>query len=254
MSGPLRFLTVAILAAGLVTLGVGCGGDNKKADGEKKADGDAKDAKGAAASGGMATPEATFEAAKAAEEKGDWHAFVACVTPEGQEEGAMGMVLMAGFSSSADVKAALEKHGLTEEWGKKVGEDESIKDPEAAMKKMLEPVKDHAAFLADVLTALAKEKDSGFKGPDFRNSTLKDVKIDGDTATATREFEEKGTKETQAITFKKVDGNWRMEMPKPGGGPAAGGLSPDDFPGDPPGDSPKGNLGDTPTEDPGDAK
>src|SRR5262249_52567761 len=107
-------------------------------------------------------------------------------------------------------------HGLTEEVLKKQPKLD-LKDPEAAkkgMKQMLEPIKDKNAFVADMMTAMKKlggdKKDSGPMGKD---AELKDVKIEGDTATGTVVTKHDGKEKSEAIKFRKVGGGWKIELP-----------------------------------------
>src|SRR5206468_3944962 len=82
---------------------------------------------------------------------------------------------------------AMNKHGLTEEYLKTVEKDNPGKkgtpqEERDMLRKLVAPVKDKSAFIADIMTALKKsgDKDSFSIGTD-----LKDVKIDGDKATGT---------------------------------------------------------------------
>ncbi len=262
MSVPMRFLAAAIVATGLLTLANGCG----------------------SSSGGGATPEETFKTAKTALEKEDWKGLCDCMTKESQDMMAGGVamvgVMMQAFASfggdegvkeAEKIKETLDKHGLTEDFLKKLEEKDEPEDPMAAMKIVLEPVKDRPQFIADMIAALQSmsDKDKYEESPIPKDVALKDVKIDGDSATGTVEFERKGKKESDEIAFKKVDGKWlldltamiKKQMDGPGaGGPPAGfpddlpagfqGELPDALPGDIPGDE---IPGDEPTEDPGDA-
>lgn len=201
MSGPARLLTAASLAAGLVTFAVGCGG------------------------GGAATPEEAFKNAQAAVEKEDWKTFCGTMTAESQDVFAGGMAMggmmmqafagLGGEEGAAEAKKigeVLAKHGITEEFGKKIEDDETIKGPEEAMKKMLEPVKDKPQFVADMMAAFKGMKGMKDQNPVNKTATLKDVKIDGDTAKATIEATIDGKTSSSPIAFKKVDGKWLMDL------------------------------------------
>jgi hypothetical protein len=216
MTGPVRKLTVAILFAGTIGLLTGCSNSG--------------------GSGGGATPEETFKSAQAAAEKNDYKAFMSTMTPESQETYA-GMIAFGGAMVQAfaglggpegaedakKVKEVLDKHGLTEETLKKA--DPTAADPIAGMKSLVEPVKDKPAFVADMMAALKSSKDFKDKSPLQKGTTLKDVKIDGDSAKGTIETEVEGKKESSPIGFKKIDGKWLIDLTetiKSSMGPPAG--------------------------------
>jgi hypothetical protein len=256
MNGPARLLTAALMAAGLVTFAVGCG--NGKVEGNAGGD----------------TPEETFKTATAAFEKEDWKTFCDCMTPESKDTMAVGMatvgMMIQGFAAlggdeadkeTAKIKETLAKHGLTEDFFKELEKKEQPNDEAAAMKMMLEPVKDRGQFVADMMGAMQAMGDKGPQaGPSMpKDAELKDVKIDGDSAKGSIEFERDGKQQSEPIAFKKIDGKWLMDMTQMmkqgGGGPPVGGGLPPDFPvglpGDAPAIPPADAPGDTPTEDPG---
>lgn len=256
MSGPSRFLTALVLAAGLVTFVIGCGNGE---DGKNGADG----SNGVNAAAGS-TPEETFKNAKSAMEKDDWKGFISVMTEESQDVLAAGMVISAGFvaavaEDSGDAKgaedaktiqSALDKHGLTKEFlEKEDAGDAPPASPEEGMKKLIEPVKDRAQFFVDVMDAFKSLGKAQDESPMPPGATLANLKVDGDSANGTIEFERDGKKRSEPIVFKKVGGKWLIDlaasMRGPGGPPAHGGI-----PGDIPGDTP----GDAPADSPGDAK
>jgi hypothetical protein len=192
MSGPARFLTAALMAVGIVTFAVGCGGGDEKKEGNAGGD----------------TPEATFKTATTAFEKEDWKTFCDCMTPESKDTMAVGMatvgMMMQGFAAlggeeadkeNAKLKETLAKHGLTEAFFKGLEEKEEPKDEAAAMKMLLEPVKDRGQFVADMIGTMQAMGDKGPQaGPPIpKDAKLADVKIDGDTAKGTVEFERRLT-------------------------------------------------------------
>lgn len=227
MSWFKRDLGAMLVVAAALTAVVGCGktetaADKKDAAGKKegeKKDGDKKEADKkegettpAAAAG---SPEETFKSVKAALEKEDWKGFTANLTPESRDmfAGMMGFagVMMQAFAGLGGpegaekvkpIAEALAKHGLTEEVMKKM-EDEKPGSPEEGIKKIIEPVKDRDQFVADMMVAL-KAFDDGKKekSPISKDAELKDLKIDGDNATASIEFTKDGMKTTEPIAFK----------------------------------------------------
>ena len=84
------------------------------------------------------------------------------------------------------------------------------------MKKLAAPIKDKPAFIADMLDALEEMGSEESKGMSLGDATLKDVKIDGDTAKGT--IVKKGDKE-EPIHFQKIDGGWLVELPMENTGP-----------------------------------
>jgi hypothetical protein len=201
----------------------------------------------AAAATGGATPEETFKLMQTAAEKEDWKGMLGNMTVESQESfaGMMafgGVMIQAfaglggpeGAAAAADIKKALDKHGLTEDVLKKLEGDAGM-DPEKAMKALIKPVKDRGAFVADLMGAMKKMEGFKDRSPINKDTVLKDVKTTGDTAKGTIEFEQEGKKESQPIAFKKVNGKWYVDISDllkealkgggaPGGLPGPGGL------------------------------
>ena len=188
--------------------------------------------------GGYDSPQAAFDAMKAAGEKKDWKGFCECMTPDSQDAMAGGMVVagtmmkaMGGFAmmgrgeQAEKTKAALEKidevlkkHGLDEKAMKKVQEKMQGAEPKgpnkrlAMLKELAAPIKDKPTFIGDMFAAL-EEMNPGESTMSFENATLKDVKIDGDTATGTIAKTDKGMKMDEPINFKKIDGGWLVDIP-----------------------------------------
>jgi hypothetical protein len=170
-------------------------------------------------------------------EKEDWKGFAKCLTPDSRDMFAAGIMVGAAFmtafagdegkEAAKEVEAVMKKHGIDEKTmeGPPLGDPSA--DPKEAMKKAVAPIKDREAFIGDMMTAMSKMKGAKTKGgPMPKEATLKDVKIDGDTATATIVAKADGKDVNEPIKFKKIDGAWKMEMDmdrKAGGGPGAGG-------------------------------
>ncbi len=208
-----RLLAVAIAAAGLVTLAAndGWGQDSKKA-----AD--------VGAVGG-ATPQETFDAAVAATKKEDWKGLCGLMTKDSQDMMAGGvamggMMMQAVFelggedeqAAAKKVMAALQKHGLTEKFMKELEDDESIESPEEGMKKIVTPIKNRPQFIADMMAAFKGAKGFDVDDNPLAGGTLKNLKIDGDSAKGTIEFERDGEKKSEPVAFKKVGGKWLMDI------------------------------------------
>lgn len=183
---------------------------------------------GCGGSSAYSSPQATFDTAKAAAGKEDWKGFCQCLTPESRDvmagEMAMMGVMMQGFAglggeagkkSAEKIGEVLKKHGLDEKSMEAVKvEPEESKDPKKAMDKMLTPVKDRDAFIGDMFTAL-KSMDEG-KGKEQKplpeDAQLKDVKIDGDTATGTITAKKDGEDKSLPVKFKKIEGKWKLDF------------------------------------------
>ncbi|MHC4914367.1 MAG: DUF4878 domain-containing protein [Planctomycetota bacterium] len=177
---------------------------------------------GCGSDGGGSTPEATFNAMKAAADAKDMRKFMKCLTPESQDMMVGGVVAVAvmttemakamGGKSDADMEALLKKHNVS-------GADVKAMNPssmEAGMKQLAAKVKDKPGFMAD-FAALAekKGKKEGVAMTGGAEGTLKDVKITGDTAKGTVVTTKDGKETTDTIEFRKVDGRWLIHMVPP---------------------------------------
>jgi hypothetical protein len=202
------------LLAGLVVLAGAAGGGDKS---NKKYD----------------SPKAVFEAAVNAVKKKDWKTFYACLTKDGQETmtGQVAFVglMVRGFAEfdktgktkekMAPLTKILDKHGLTTETLDKMKKEapKPSKDPKEmakAFRALAAPVKNKAGFISEVLEFLDKASTKKQQNP-LENATLKDVKVDGDRATATVVTKKGDEKTEEKITFVKTGGSWKMDMPLP---------------------------------------
>ena len=188
--------------------------------------------------GGHDSPQAAFDAMKAAGDKKDWKGLCECMTPDSRDAMAGGMVvagtvmkamgvfaMMGGGEQAEKTKAALEridevlkKHGVDEDAMKKVQETMQGAEPKdptnnlAVLKELAALIEDKPTFIGDMFTVL-EEMNPGESPMSFGNAALKDVKIDGDTATGTIAKTVKGTKKNDPINFKKIDGGWLVDIP-----------------------------------------
>jgi len=188
--------------------------------------------------GGHDSPQAAFDAMKAAADKKDWKGLCQCMTPDSRDAMAGGMVvagtvmkatgvfaMMGGGEKAEETKAALEridevlkKHGVDEDALEKVRETMRGSEPKdpgnnfAVLKEFAALIEDKPTFIGDMFVAL-EEMNPGESPMSFRNATLRDVKIDGDTATGTNARTVKGTKKNEPINFKKIDGGWLVDIP-----------------------------------------
>jgi hypothetical protein len=174
----------------------------------------------------LGTPEATLRAARSAAASHDYSALCRLMTPSARELLAAGLVVFGDFvktvskgkENSPQAKLAekigevFEKHGLNEKTIPRIriNRNASQEDQDREMRKLAGPVKDHFAFVADVLKTM---HEYGGK-PDARlieeNARIEDLKVSGDTATATFVQSRKGKESKSPIVFQKVEGGWKI--------------------------------------------
>ena len=177
---------------------------------------------------GFATPEACYQAVKKAVEAKDWGGFYDCLTPESQEIVAGSMVLMGSMmkmmsgmaalggpeaaakaeKETADLTAVLEKHGVTDTALEGFTPDPATMQQPEAIKKLADVVKDKRGFVVDMFAAMEK---TATGGPNFDKKLageLKDVKIDGDKATA----KVAGAEGEQELDFLKTADGWKLHI------------------------------------------
>jgi len=178
------------------------------------------------------TPQDVFKAAKEAAKKGDAKALYATITPESGER-MLGQMVVLGITFKAFAsldktgKAAeqlkpffdtMEKHGLDEaalKKMKKLDPNDSPEEQTKAMRKMVEPVKDKAAFFSDIMGVFKKMNPKGGGIESLAQGNLEDVKIEGNKAKGTI-VGKKGDKEKRdPIEFERVRGSWLMVIPMP---------------------------------------
>jgi hypothetical protein len=173
------------------------------------------------------TPEATFQAAKSAAERYDCQAFCRCLTTEARDQMAAELVLVGSFMQLAadfpgpgaekardrakGIKAVLEKHGLTRRTTPPISINlDGGKQQQREMLKLVEPIADRNAFIADFLRVLietADDPDARLIEPDAR---LVDLKTEKDTATATFAQTRQEKEQTSPIEFERIDGQWKI--------------------------------------------
>ncbi len=169
--------------------------------------------------GGGSTPEGTFEKMKTVGKAEGMPGMLKFMTPESQNAmaGGMGFGLAMGTSLAkkfgkpdADAEAVLKKHNIDmEKLPKITGKEDMTKltiDFGAT-------IKDKPGFIKD-LEELNKKK--GKKAlnmaEDLASSTLKDVKITGETAEGKIVSTKDGKENIQPVHFKLVGGEWLFDM------------------------------------------
>lgn len=222
-SKGIRFMLVAAIA--MSPMLAGCGGQ-----GAVKSD----------------TPEAVFATAKQAMADEDFETFASCLTEESQDQIAAAMVMVGpamkmalgmatafGGAQNEEQKAELAKLESTVDKMNDILEKHGV-DPdnidmssmmgpnmndEEAISKIVAPIKDKPAFIGEMLTqfkALADEQ-KGEEMPTDKmlKGELKDLTIDGDSATATIAYSDGSADDP--IQFKKTDAGWRIDLPQNNG-------------------------------------
>jgi hypothetical protein len=190
------------------------------------------------------TPEECFQFAQKAAAQKDYVAAVDCMTVDTQATMA-GMMVTAGSMAKAfagmaaafggggedaekmkkgleNIDAVLEKHGVTEKSLEEIGESgglaaafggEGEPNPEKAIegiRAMAKPVKDHRAFVAEMIAALDALGDEAGENPvQGFIGELTNVQINGDHATATIKNSD-GIE--NPIGFKKTARGWRIHL------------------------------------------
>jgi len=203
------------------------------------------------ATNGFETPEAAFAALQGALREKKWQTAAGCLTPESQELMANGLLLAGGLMAvfggdqTADITAALEKHGVDAPApafnfeAQSPGEtpDANSDQPETPPAPQMPEIKDKPGFIADMLTALEKMDPgkSSQKHEQWSAAELKDLAVDGENATASIVIQGDKGEETQEIAFRQSASGWLVHLPEDAlkmdaGGPGAGfsATSPDD--------------------------
>jgi hypothetical protein len=189
------------------------------------------------------TPQEAFDAFKAAAGKNDLTGIADCLTDDSVDQMAAQITVFAPLivafqkeKTPEEKKAAADslmktmaKHGMTEPHLKAseaifklaFAPKASPEEGKKAVRQLLEPVKDRRAYLRDVVTLLEKvgppAKDRGsFKSGNFevaKDSQLRDLKLEGDTARGVVLTTRDGKETRSPITFRREGGSWRVEIP-----------------------------------------
>jgi hypothetical protein len=195
------------------------------------------------------TPEECFQFAQKAASEKNYTAAVDCMTVDTQETLAGVMVaggtmmkavsgMAAAFGGGGEdaekikkdlekIDAVLAKHGVTEKTLEEAGKTPGLEgafgdftnsgqapDPTKAMegiRAMAKPIKDHRAFIADMITTFdAIGDNAGGENPVHGLiGELKNVQINGDLATATIKT---SAGQENPISFKKTARGWRIQL------------------------------------------
>jgi len=176
------------------------------------------------------TPQAVFELARTTVQNRDWRRFLALMTEDGQDViAAMAVTSVYGEKDYAkksgeklsfkETDAVLSKHGLTQEHVESVDPPpelaESLDAAMAAYRKLVAPVKDKPAFVAELMQARAADKLDPLNLAFPPTARLENVEVTGDAARGTLAIkdDEAGTSFNAPIKFKKVGDEWRIDAP-----------------------------------------
>lgn len=200
--------SVRLLVGLALSFGIGCGqGDGGGA-------------------GGAKSPDDAFKAWTEAAGKEDFKAFASHMTKDSQS--AMAGYLLMELTNDLRVNqndnnrveaitGLLKRHGLTQEAvekkEEKVSEAENNKGVAKEFIALGQMAKDRTAFLDDTLKTLKKLAPLE-KNPleDLSTGKLKDVKVDGDTATGKVTASVGGAEKTDVANFRKEDGAWKVDL------------------------------------------
>jgi hypothetical protein len=168
--------------------------------------------------GGMNTPEATFERFKSAFETKDYKTAFAQITPQTQDGMIGSMALHIGAMTAFDPKNAPEAQRILDKYEVQKLPDNSVPDREMiadeALKQVVARVKDKPGCIAEFRVFMDKNRPSKERVSiieDLSNATLADLKIEGDSATATVITKRNGQDITDSIKFKKMSGVWLID-------------------------------------------
>jgi hypothetical protein len=106
------------------------------------------------------------------------------------------------------------------------GEGEEASEGEAAFaetgpseedfKEWAAPIKDKAAFIAEMFALLEKMTEDDDGPPGVFSGKLADLQIEGDTATAVQVTDQDGNQQREPIEFRRINGRWFVHLPKGG--------------------------------------
>jgi len=176
------------------------------------------------------SPQEVVEGAKKASRKGDMRAWCQCLTEGSRDRLAAESVvtmlaIQQAFAKGSKERAAqarelqqiAERHGLKEDFLAKMHENARVLvDDQASVEEKLEfsrallaPVRNRNAFAADMYKEI--QKITGKEGPMdlWKDASLSDVRITGETAKGTMSFDGGGT---TTLTFRRQGESWRIDL------------------------------------------
>lgn len=194
---------------------------------------------------GFESPEACFKSIRTAAHNKDMGALAKCLDEESQNAMA-GMLVMVGSMMKAPgsmaammsggkpedaqkgidaIEAAFKKHGLTDELLQKEMAAMQSAGGAEGVTHLSTLVKDKPAFIADMYAAMQQLGGAAKFGEQFEEQIageLKDVKIDGDKASAVVVT----AKGEEPLAFRKTAAGWKLHIELNQMGPAGAGAAP----------------------------
>jgi hypothetical protein len=190
--------------------------------------------------GSFSSPEACFQTMQLAGRDKDIVGMMKCLTEESQEILTGGLVMMGSMmkmmgampamdgAQGADMKkqadaivGVLEKHGVTDDSFKSVAPEQQMTPDPQSIRKLSSVVSNKPQFIADMFNVMQQFQATQGMSKDFEEQiagTLKDVKIDGDTATAVIVT----TKGEEPLSFRKTADGWKLHIDISTMGPGMG--------------------------------
>lgn len=191
----------------------------------------------------FSTPEACFQSMQRAGHNKDVAGMMQCVTDESQAILSGGLVMMGsamkmmgGFAAmggeqaegqaaelkklAEEVDGVLTKHGVTEEALESAAPSLQSTPDSTAIRKLSDAIGDKPRFIADMFAVLQKSQQGSEFSKEFEDQiagSLKDVKIEGDSATATIVT----ASGESPVEFRKTAAGWKLHIDLPTMGPGA---------------------------------
>ena len=193
--------------------------------------------------GAFSTPEACFHSMQRAGQNKDIAGMMQCLTDESQAVLSGGLVMMgsamkmmSGFAGlggdqaggqaaemkqlADEVDGVLVKHGVTEEALESAAPSLQAPPDPNSIRKLSDVISDKPRFIADMFAVLQKSQQGNSFSKEFEEQiagSLKDVKIEGDAATATIVT----ASGESPVEFRKTPEGWKLHIDLPAMAPGA---------------------------------
>lgn len=218
----MRLVLTAGLAVG-VAMFVGCGGSSSSSSsGGGSGSGGGGDSSSSGGSGGggdsgsvsidHSTPEALFASIMDAARQEDYGAIAGAYTPDTQRDMAAGMISMAASAdmvpgiSKEDCLPVLEKHGIAEADLPAMGPQ-----MQTQAEALADGLDNRTGFIGDMMALLpdmAQGITDTFGDAAAGATSLTDLQVDGDTASARVTAAGQTSDEENRVSFVRIDGKW----------------------------------------------
>lgn len=158
--------------------------------------------------GKYSSPQATFEASKAAFKANDWKGVWDCYTPESLTPLAAMLATGGSLGGREEAAPVFEKHGVVmPELDAVTSALRSGKSLDQVGKDLVKNVRDKGQFIVDMNEALRDPDEDSPATVIEVDAQLRDVKIDGDSATGLVVSDDGNS---MPLTFKRIGGQWKM--------------------------------------------